>query len=75
MVGVSDFGHVPSSKLFFWGGGRLPSPRLVTLVVRLVQVVEEHLEASTDGNIVPSESEYVPVQAVAVGSGKKCLTY
>ena len=47
----------------------------MTLVVRLVQVVEEHLEASTDGNIVPSESEYVPVQAAAVGSGKKCLTY
>ena len=50
----------------------LPSPKLVTLVVRLVHVVEEHLEASTEGNIVPSESEYVPVQAAAVGSGKKC---
>ena len=69
MVGVSDSGHVPQSKLFFGGGG-LSSPRLVTLVVRLVHVVEEHLEASTEGNIVPSESEYVPVQAAAVGSGK-----
>ena len=59
---------------FFLGGGELFSPRLVTLVVRLVQVVEEHLEASTDGNIVPSESEYVPVQAAAVGSGKKYLS-
>ena len=58
----------------FLGGG-LPSPKLVTLVVRLVHVVEEHLEFNTDGNIVPSESEYVPVQAAAVGSGKKCLTY
>ena len=44
-------------------------------MVRLVHVVEEHLEFNTDGNIVPSESEYVPVQAAAVGSGKKCLTY
>ena len=67
-----------SIKTFFFGRGEgrgLPSPRLVTLVVRLVHVVEEHLEASTEGNIVPSESEYVPVQAAAVGSGKKCLKY
>ena len=48
----------------------LNSPRLVTLVVRVAQVVEVHLELNTDGNIVPSESEYVPVQAVAVGSGR-----
>ena len=47
----------------------------VKSVVSVVQVVEEHLSANTDGNIVPSESEYVPVQAAAVGSGKKCLTY
>ena len=33
------------------------SPRLVTLVVRVVQVVDVHLELNTDGNIVPSESE------------------
>ena len=33
------------------------SPRLVTLVVRVVQVVEVHLELKTEGNIVPSESE------------------
>ena len=35
----------------------LNSPRLVTLVVRVAQVVEVHLELNTDGNIVPSESE------------------
>ena len=33
------------------------SPRFVTLVVRVAQVVEVHLEVKTDGNIVPSESE------------------
>ena len=33
------------------------SPRLVTLVVRVVQVVEVHLELKTEGNITPSESE------------------
>ena len=33
------------------------SPRLVTLVVRVVQVVDVHLELKTEGNIVPSESE------------------
>ena len=32
-------------------------PRLVTLVVRVVQVVDVHLELKTEGNIVPSESE------------------
>jgi len=48
--------------------------RLVTLVVKEVQVAEVHLAANTEGNIVPSESEYVPVQAVAVGSLKQSLT-
>ena len=61
----------------------LNSPRLVTLVVKEVQVAEVHLAANTEGNIVPSESEYVPVQAVAVGSerqtvkfrGNMCIVY
>jgi len=48
--------------------------RLVTLVVSVAHVVDVHLELNTDGNIVPSESEYVPVQAVAVGSLKHFLT-
>ena len=43
----------------------------VKSVVSVVQVVAEHLSANTDGNIVPSESEYVPVHAVAEGSVKK----
>ena len=42
----------------------------VKSVVSVVQVVDEHLSANTDGNIVPSESEYVPVHAVADGSVK-----
>ena len=42
----------------------------VKSVVSVVQVVDEHLSANTDGNIVPSESEYVPVHAVAEGSVK-----
>ena len=33
------------------------SPRLVTLVVRVAQVAEVHLELKTEGNITPSESE------------------
>jgi len=31
--------------------------RLVTLVVRVAQVAEVHLELKTEGSIVPSESE------------------
>ena len=42
----------------------------VKSVVSVVQVVDEHLSVNTDGNIVPSESEYVPVHAVVVGSVK-----
>ena len=45
------------------------SPRLVTLVVSVSQVVDVHLEVKTEGNIVPSESEQVPVQAELEGSG------
>ena len=49
----------------------------VKSVVSVVQVVDEHLSANTDGNIVPSESEYVPVHAVADGSVKHvfCLQF
>ena len=53
----------------------LNSPRLVTLVVKEVQVAEVHLAANTEGNIVPSESEYVPVQAVAVGSERQTVKF
>ena len=42
----------------------------VKSVVSVLQVVDEHLSVNTDGNIVPSESEYVPVHAVADGSVK-----
>ena len=44
-------------------------------VVSVVQVVDEHLSANTDGNIVPSESEYVPVHAVADGSVKHVFLF
>ena len=47
----------------------------VKSVVSVVQVVDEHLSANTDGNIVPSESEYVPVHAVADGSVKHVFLF
>ena len=44
-------------------------------MVKEVQVAEVHLAANTEGNIVPSESEYVPVQAVAVGSERQTVKF
>ena len=46
------------------------SETTVRFEVRMVHWSEVHLEASTEGNIVPSVAEYVLVQAVADGSVK-----
>ena len=46
------------------------SETTVRFEVRMVHWSEVHLEASTEGSIVPSVAEYVLVQAVADGSVK-----